>query len=200
MLKCSAALVPPGKAVLLPVLLDLNAGETPLVRATFLRRPSERNKSPMVADVELADGRVVLAHVPSMDLGGKCVAGKILLLKPAMDAKGRLVGPDAKSAKYDTPKCEFIAQLVRVDGCASTGTSDVWVGAHPGLGEKLAEAMVQGKHLDACFGDPHSATRQLQFCDTITVNLQYHDHSLQHHNRHHAVTLLLYFVILLLLC
>jgi hypothetical protein len=80
MLKRSAALVPASKAVnqLLPVLLDLNAGEAQLVRATFLRRPSERNKSPMVADVELADGRVVLAHVPSMDLGGKCVAGKIL--------------------------------------------------------------------------------------------------------------------------
>ena len=46
-----------------------------LVRGTLVRRPSERNRSPWVADVRLASGRTVLVHVPSLDMGGKCVEG-----------------------------------------------------------------------------------------------------------------------------
>jgi len=93
-------------------LLDLGPE---LVRGVLLRRPSARNRSPYVADVALEDGREVLAHVPSLDLGGKCLPGMTLLLKPARDKKGSLVGADAVSAQYGTPKCEFIAQLARVD-------------------------------------------------------------------------------------
>lgn len=91
--------------------------------------------------------------MPSLDLGGKCVPGKILLLKAAVDRKGAPVGADAVSPKYNTPKCEFIAQLVWVDDVSSPSPSGVWVGAHPGLGERLAEAMVKGGHLDGIFAE-----------------------------------------------
>ena len=46
-----------------------------LVEATVVRRPSARNKSPYVGDVELRDGRIALAHMPSLDVGGKCLPG-----------------------------------------------------------------------------------------------------------------------------
>ena len=83
-----------------------------LVPATVVGRPSARNRSPYVGDVRLADGRVAIAHMPSMEMGGKCVAGAECLLKPATDKAGRLVGSEA-TGKYGTPKCEFIMQLLR---------------------------------------------------------------------------------------
>lgn len=107
-----------------------------LVRAELVRRPSARNRSPYVADIRLADGREAICHVPSFDLGGKCVAGSALLVKPALDAKGALVGPDAVSPKYGTPKCEFHCQLAVLPGGG-------YVGAHPLLGETAAVALLQ---------------------------------------------------------
>ena len=86
-----------------------------LFPTTFLRRPSERNRSPYVADVRLACGRVAICHVPSFDMGGKLAPGSMLLVKAARTAKGVLVGKDAVSPKYGTPKCEFISQLLLVD-------------------------------------------------------------------------------------
>merc|ERR1719159_1393131 len=91
-------------------LLDLGQQ---LFRAELVRRPSERNRSPWVADVRLEDGRVALAHVPALDMGGLCVPGSQLLLKRAVNAKGQAIGAKAVSA-YGTPKCEFILQLVSV--------------------------------------------------------------------------------------
>ena len=52
-----------------------------LVEAEVLRRPSQRNRSPYVADIRVA-GREAICHVPSLDLGGKCVAGSTILVKP----------------------------------------------------------------------------------------------------------------------
>ena len=111
-----------------------------LVRATVLRRPSARNKSPYVGDVTLPCGRVAIAHMPSLDLGGKCVAGAECLLRTQIDkATGLPLGPDA-TGKYGTPKCEYIMQLVR---CVEpeNGPGGCWVGAHPSLGEKAAIAL-----------------------------------------------------------
>lgn len=126
-----------------PLLLDLQS--LGLVRAVMIRRPSARNRSPYVADVRLPDGREAIAHVPAMDMGGKCAAGAPMLLKPARDRKGNLVGSDAVG-KYGTPKCEFIAQLLHVDEAESRelGFSEgCWVGAHPSLGEKIAHSLLQ---------------------------------------------------------
>lgn len=111
-------------------------GALSLVACTVLRRPSARNRSPYVADVELADGRVALCHVPSLGLGGKADAGARVLVKPAVDKKtGGPLGADAVSPKYGTPKCEFICQLAELEGGG-------YVGAHPSIGESAANALL----------------------------------------------------------
>jgi DNA-binding sugar fermentation-stimulating protein len=114
-----------------------------LVKAKMVCRPSKRNRSPYVADVWLEEEqREVIAHVPSLDMGGKCVAGATILLRPARDPKGVKVPGTAVSPKYGTPKCEFIAQLLHVDesGLAPSLYPPTWVGAHPSLGERIAES------------------------------------------------------------
>ena len=60
-------------------------GEHALVEAEVLRRPSQRNRSPYVADIRVAGGREAICHVPSLDLGGKCVAGSTILVKPCVE-------------------------------------------------------------------------------------------------------------------
>eukprot|EP00466_Bigelowiella_natans_P016046 jgi/Bigna1/45451/e_gw1.123.5.1 len=125
-----------------------------LYRARILQRPSKRNRSPFVADAVLLDTDIinkVLVHVPSMDMGGKCVAGAEVLVKPALTRKGLLVGAEAVG-KYGTPKCEFIAQLLKVrepENEDLSGGKGVWVGAHPSLGEKIVETMVRNGLLDS---------------------------------------------------
>jgi len=115
--------------------------EDALLRAQLLCRPSKRNRAPYVGDILLPCGREAIAHFPSLDLGGKCLPGHTVLVRPARDSKGRLVGPGAVSPKYGTPKCEFICQAVECreaenepDGCL--------VGAHPRFGELIAARLL----------------------------------------------------------
>ena len=163
------------------LLFELPADD--LVLGELLCRPSKRNKSPYVGDVLLLPSshdesnnnnnrREAIVHLPNLDMGGKCRPGALLLMKPARDRKGNLVGPHAVNPKYGTPKCEFIAQLLRVDESSSSSSSSshllsydskqgqergqeeeeeevttplyepVWVGAHPSLGEKIAEQLI----------------------------------------------------------
>ena len=63
--------------------------------------------------MRLDDGREVIVHMPSMDMGGKCRAGVAVLMRPSRDKKGGLVGGSALGP-YGTPKCEYIMQLLRV--------------------------------------------------------------------------------------
>lgn len=112
-----------------PLLFSLKENDE-LVRATFVVRPSKRNKSPYVADILMLEEegqepdtpREAIAHVPNLDMGGKCVPGVTLLLKPARNPKGVKVGANGVSPKYGTPKCEFITQLLHVDEIASWWT------------------------------------------------------------------------------
>jgi len=131
------------------LLLDLGAA---LVPGTVLRRPSERNRSPFVGDVALRDGRVVLAHMPSMDMGGKCVPGAEVLLRLATDKKGNLVG-DSAIGQYGTPKCEYIMQLLRVNEPENSAMGGCWIGAHPSIGEKIANALIAEGHLASEIGE-----------------------------------------------
>ena len=78
-----------------PLLLSLKG----LIRAKMIRRPSSRNRSPYVGDILLEDGREAIAHMPCMDMGGKCKEGANLLVRIATDAKGHPVGKDAVSKK-----------------------------------------------------------------------------------------------------
>ena len=78
-----------------------------LVEAEVLRRPSQRNRSPYVADIRVA-GREAICHVPSLDLGGKCVAGSTILVKPCAvinhhaieQASRRWRGDDERAIKF----------------------------------------------------------------------------------------------------
>jgi len=83
-------------------------------------------------------------------MGGKCVPGVKVLMKPARDRKGNLVGKDAVSLKYGTPKCEYINQLLYYDE-SNLGYEPAWIGAHPSLGEKIAEQLVSQNLLGPTF-------------------------------------------------
>ena len=127
-----------------PALFTLDDPES--VLGTLIQRPSKRNKSPYVADICISsqNNREALVHVPNLDMGGKCIPGTTILCKPARDHKGNLVGPNAVNAKYGTPKCEYIAQLLLVDESSlSTSYEPTWVGAHPSLGERIAHELIQ---------------------------------------------------------
>lgn len=86
--------------------------------------------------------RTAICHLPSMDMGGKARPGVPVVMKPALDRKGQPVGPDAVSAKYGTPKCEFIGQLIHCLERDNEAIGGCYIGAHPTLGEELAEALV----------------------------------------------------------
>lgn len=88
------------------------------------------------------DGRIALAHVPALDMGGLCVTGSKLLLKRAVDGKGRPIGSKAVGA-YGTPKCEFILQLVYVSEPENADKGGCWCAAHPSLGEKLTTSFLE---------------------------------------------------------
>ena len=131
-----------------------------LMKGTVVRRPSERNKSPFVGDIRLSeDGRIALAHMPSLDMGGKCVAGSEVLLKAAVDSKGHPVGANA-IGKHGTPKCEFIMQLLRVTEPENARLGGCWVGAHPSIGERATAALLRCGALDAALGTKVTTIRQ----------------------------------------
>lgn len=142
-----------------PLLFSLtDYPEHPLVKGVVLQRPSARNRSPYVGDVRLSDGRVAIAHMPCLDMGGKCAAGAEVLLRPAVDKKTRVaVGPDAVG-KYGTPKCEYILVLLRCleSENAHLSSHGVFVGAHPSLGERVADALLRRGSLDEDLGSPVS--------------------------------------------
>lgn len=125
------------------VLLTLDG----LIPATLVARPSQRNRSPYVADVWVPSlEREALCHVPNLDMGGKCVPGAKLWIKPACDSRtGRPVGPNAVGGKYGTPKCEFIVQLLCVDESPYSLQyyPPTLVGAHPSLGERIARIWLE---------------------------------------------------------
>ena len=116
-----------------------------------MRRPSSRNKSPYVGDVRLPDGREAIAHMPSMDMGGKCASGVACVVRAATTKKGELVGADALGP-HGTPKCEFILQLIRVEEPENEEMGGVWVGAHPSIGERVVESLIRRGSLEGALG------------------------------------------------
>jgi len=112
----------------MPPLLDLGK----LVRGTLVKRPSASIRSPYVADVSLqtakkADDNLVLAHAPALDVGGMCVPGSEVFL-----------------SKRDGGKTSHAIELVR--GAPLTNKASdkgVLVGAHPRLGELVAQEVLK---------------------------------------------------------
>jgi len=81
-------------------------------------------------------------------MGGKCIPGVQLLVKPQKDKHGVLLGPHAMNPKYNTPKCEFACQLLLCDETAlSANYIPTWVGAHPTLGESIAKELLNQNEL-----------------------------------------------------
>ena len=105
--------------------------------ATHIAVRSVTIRSPYVADVQLDDGSVAMAHAPGMELGGVCVAGARVLL--------------SRNAAGGSTKTGFAIQLVAAEG-------GCWVGAHPSLGNKLAAAALRRGLLAAVLG-PHVSVR-----------------------------------------
>ena len=92
----------------------------PLVKGVVVKRPSSSIRSPYVADVELDDGKIVLAHAPALDVGGLCVSGSTVYMKERLPA-----GKTSHSIELVVDK-----------------TSSTLVGAHPRLGEELAKQVI----------------------------------------------------------
>jgi hypothetical protein len=117
-------------------LLDLG----PLEEGVLVCRPSSRNRSPYVGDVRLVsgpnEGTTCVTHLPNLDSGGKCRPGVRLLCRRQPG-----VGPDTVG-KFGTPKCELVCQLLRCEE-PENAPGGVWVSAHPAIGEKLTQALMQ---------------------------------------------------------
>ena len=70
------------------VLYEFNNDD--MVECVLKSRPSLRNNSPYVADVHIpSENRDAIAHVPSLNLGGKCIPGSTCLMKFARKTTGK---------------------------------------------------------------------------------------------------------------
>ena len=116
-------------------LLDLGA----LVEGTVVKRPSATIRSAYVADVRLAGGddadELALAHAPALDVGGLCAPGGTVLMRER--APGGKTSHSIDIVLSDAP-----------DGKEGS----VLVGAHPRLGEDLAEEVLRRGLLVECLG------------------------------------------------
>ena len=108
-------------------LLDLGK----LVEGVVVKRPSSSIRSPYVADCRLADADpdtpFALAHAPALDVGGLCAPSSTVLMKERP--------PGGKTSHS--------IELVIAAGPNGNEDEDVLVGAHPQLGEKLAEEVLR---------------------------------------------------------
>ena len=108
-------------------LLDLGT----LVEGVVVKRPSVTIRSPYVADCQLVDAEpdapFALAHAPALDVGGLCAPSSTVLMKERP--------PGGKTSHS--------IELVIAAGPNGNEDEDVLVGAHPQLGEKLAEEVLR---------------------------------------------------------
>ncbi len=102
-----------------------------LIKTIVKAKPSQHNKSPYVGDIfGFHPNDMGITHMPSLDLGGKCVNGSEIIVRHKLDSKGNPVEQEY-SKQYNTPSCMYITELVR------SPHSHVWIGAHPVQGELL---------------------------------------------------------------
>ena len=111
-----------------PLLLDIS----PLVQGKVIRRPSEKVKSPYVADVLiLPDGPIVQAHAPALDVGGLCSPGSIVSLS---------IRPPGGKTSHSIELVSSINETSETQN--DIDDVSVFIGAHPRLGEVLAERIL----------------------------------------------------------
>ena len=120
----------------MPPLLNLGR----LIQGTLIKRPSAAIRSPYVADVSLHNNNsqsrgkknnttssTILAHAPALDVGGMCVEGSDIYLTKR-DGEG---------------KTSHSIELVRGAPLVGNNDNGVLVGAHPRLGELIAEQVLK---------------------------------------------------------
>ena len=130
----------------MPPLLNLGR----LVRGTVLKRPSSQIKSPYVADVTLlqsndakkkkkksAEDTAVLAHAPALDVGGLCVPGSEVYMSER--PSGGKTSHAIELVRSNAPISAL--QVTAFD--PSSIDKGVLVGAHPRLGELIAEEVLK---------------------------------------------------------
>ena len=108
-----------------------------LVKGRMVKRPSVTVRSPYVADVALDDCStedvpLALAHAPALDVGGQCIEGSEVHLLPRSGG-----GKTSHSV-------ELVRGAPLDDRPGSTG---VLVGAHPRLGESIANELLMRGYL-----------------------------------------------------
>lgn len=109
------------------------------IESSVTARPSVHNKSPYVGDIHSVTDNGI-THMPSLDLGGKCVPGVAICVTPKLNKKGQPVNQEY-SKQYGTPSTMYITQLVKCK------YSDTWIGAHPSQGENLFNYYASRNHL-----------------------------------------------------
>jgi len=97
-----------------------------LVKGIVAKRPSATIKSPYVADVALDDSTTALAHATALDCAGMCMPGKEVMM----------------STRKPGGKTSHAIELVVSDAQKNTNER-VLVGAHPRLGELIAEEVLK---------------------------------------------------------
>jgi hypothetical protein len=113
------------------LLLDLGT----LIKGKLIKRPSATVKSPYVSDVMIIDengeeGEIVLAHSPALDVGGLCVPNSTVFMSER--PPGGKTSHSIELLLSPAPNCATVED-----------DSGILVGAHPQLGEKLAEIVLQ---------------------------------------------------------
>ena len=126
---------------------------------TLVHRPSKTLKSPFVADVLLSTGETVLAHTPSLELGGICVPGATLLLSKNRDGLQTAYSVSLVAVSDDESKSRYPSGRYWVSANPHTGNSlaraaiDAGLLSDVGLGCGLAPGGVQSVVAEKTFGD-----------------------------------------------
>ena len=132
--------------MMMPPLLNLGK----LVRGTVVKRPSATIRSPYVADVSLFKGgkkkksvsssetETVLAHAPSLDVGGMCVAGSEVYM-----TKRNPGGKTSHAIELVRGDPLLPSTSIASDNKNKSAKQGVLVGAHPRLGELIAEEVLK---------------------------------------------------------
>jgi DNA-binding sugar fermentation-stimulating protein len=120
----------------------------PLIEGTVVKRPSQYIKTPYVADVVpiIGDGNSVLAHSAALGCCGLADTGAKVLMEPVPDKP--IKSGEKKSCAYKI----YLSILKEKD-------SEIIVGIHPTLAERLAEAAIE-KNMLTCLQDVQNLKKQ----------------------------------------
>jgi DNA-binding sugar fermentation-stimulating protein len=133
-----------------------------LEKGIFLNRPSKLNKSPFVGDVLINDEEKIV-HVPSLDLGGKCVSGTEIYMKKSKNS--------GKKSKYNTPCCDYICQAVVIDEIENNGKKII-CGAHPSLGETIVDNLLKVGNIFQPLDNKKIVYKQREICNVADCDMR----------------------------